>query len=123
MRTLAAIVPLLCAIATARADGTNATPTNATPTKTTGAVSQSLITELQKPPPAVTITPIEPKPNQITIGKTEATGILIEAAKTRPLWKLINPFSPPANSSVEDNVNRDITTGKVNGLKLFAITF
>ncbi len=100
-----------------RAEGTNAAPTNAP------AISQSLITELPKPVPSVTITPVEPKPNQMTIGKTEVSGILIEAAKTRPRWKLINPFSPPANSSVEDNVNRDITTGKVNGLKLFAIKF
>jgi hypothetical protein len=94
-----------------------------TPTNATGAISESLITELAKPAPIVTITPIEPKPNEITIGKTEVTGILIEAAKTRPRWKLINPFSPPANSSVEDNVNRDISTGKVDGLKVFAIKF
>jgi hypothetical protein len=119
MKTLALIVLLFSSVAIVRGEGTNAPPTN-----TVGTVTQSLITELPKPSPTTTIiTPVEPKPDQMTVGKAEVAGIFVEAAKTRPRWKLINPFSPPANSSVEDNVNRDITTGKVNGLKLFAVKF
>jgi len=104
-------------------DSVLAQETNAAPTNTVGTVTQSLITELPKPTAITTITPVQPKPNEMTIGKAEVTGIFVEAAKTRPRWKLINPFSPPTGASVEDNVNRDVTTGKVNGLKLFAIKF
>ena len=118
MKILCPTVLLFLTVASVLAEGTNAAPTN-----TVGTVTQSLITELPKPTTITTLTPAQAKPNEMTIGRTEVTGIFVEAAKTRPRWKLINPFSPPAGASVEDNVNRDVTTGKVNGLKLFAVKF
>jgi hypothetical protein len=69
------------------------------------------------------IEPLQPRPNEIQFGKVTASGIAIEGAKTKQPLKLINPFSPPANSSPEDNVVRNPFNGKVDGLKVFAIHF
>src|SRR5215831_17149869 len=114
MKSLSILTLFALSILTGRAGATNTAPVS---------VSQSLTTELPKSVPTVTITPVEPKPNQMTIGRTEASGILVEAVKTRSFLKLLNPFSPPTNSTVEDNVTRDISTGKVTGIKFFAVRF
>jgi len=79
--------------------------------------------ELSKSFQKSAITPLQPKPNEMTLGHVQASGIAIEIAKTKQPLKLLNPFSPLTNSSPEDNVVRDPFTGKVDGLKVFAIHF
>jgi len=69
------------------------------------------------------IMPLQPKPNEMSLGDLKVSGIAIEAAKTGQPLKLINPFSPPTNSSPEDNVVRDPFNGKVNGWKVFGVHF
>jgi hypothetical protein len=50
-------------------------------------------------------------------------GILVELVKTDNPWQLINPAAPERYGSAEDNVARDITSGKVSGLKFFGFRF
>ena len=85
--------------------------------------SDPLSIELSRKLQPSAIEPLQPKPNEMTLGNVKVSGIVIEAAKTKQPLKLINPFSPPTNSSPEDNVVRDPFNGKVNGLKVFAIHF
>jgi hypothetical protein len=63
------------------------------------------------------------KPNEIKSKNVTYSGIAVQVVKTdRPLH-LINPAAPAQYGSAEDNVARDPITGKVSGLKLFAISF
>jgi len=93
--------------------------TNAPAVLTPDPLSADLSKEIQS---SVILT-LEPKPNEMELGKTKVSGIAIEAAKTKQPLKLINPLSPPTNSAAEDNVVRDPFNGKVNGWKVFAIHF
>jgi hypothetical protein len=85
--------------------------------------SDPLSIELSRKLQPSAIEPLQPKPNEMILGKVKASGIAIEGAKTKRPLQLINPFSAPTNSSPEDNVVRDPFNGKVNGLKVFAIHF
>ena len=102
----------------AQAQSTNAPARSYQPAPFSADIAKDLSTKLDPS----TIRLLQPKPNEITIGQVKVSGIAVEAAKTGPL-KLINPFSPPTNSSPEDNVVRDPFNGKVNGLKVFAVHF
>jgi hypothetical protein len=69
------------------------------------------------------------------LGKVKASGIAIEITKTKRPFGVLDPFSPPPNSSSLDNFdhyrkesgldqkgpNQD--TLKENGLKVFSIHF
>jgi hypothetical protein len=135
MKTFSLLI-LAFSILAARADSTNASgpltlstnvsvgqqaATNA-PTPA-GSRSETLSTDLSKQLAPSTIIVLEPKPNELSLGRLKVSGIAIEAVKTGEPLKLINPFSPPTNSSPEDNVVRDPFNGKVNGLKVFAVHF
>ena len=50
-------------------------------------------------------------------------GILVELVKTDNPLQLINPAAPERYGSAEHNVARDITSGKVSGLKFFELRF
>ena len=133
MKTLLSLLILAASVWASRADSTNSpTPltlsTNAPvaqqPTNAPAASrSETLSIDLSKQLAPSTIILLEPKPNEISIGRMKASGIAVEAIKTGQPLKLINPFSPPTNSSPEDNVVRDPFNGKVNGLKVFAVHF
>jgi hypothetical protein len=63
------------------------------------------------------------KPNEIRTDGVTYSGILVELSKTDDPLQLFNPLAPAEYGSSEDNVARDPITGKVSGLKLFAISF
>jgi hypothetical protein len=123
MKKLLPFLILALSIVTVRAQ-TNAPAASAQSTNSpaTGR-SEPLTTELSRKVQPQAIIPLQSKPNEILLGKVKVSGIAVEAAKTKQPLKLINPFSPPVNSSPEDNVVRDPFNGKVNGLKVFAIHF
>lgn len=52
----------------------------------------------------------------------EYSGILVQAGRSNPL-QLINPFAPALYGDSEANVLRDLVTRKVEGLKLWQISF
>jgi hypothetical protein len=124
---------LLCSTVIVRGQSTNTVvvqqPTNAPagqPASTnvfTSFQSDPLSIELSRKLQPSALEPLEAKPNELTLGKVKVSGIAVEAGKTKQPLQLINPFSPPTNSSPEDNVVRDPFNGKVNGLKVFAIHF
>jgi hypothetical protein len=86
-------------------------------------LSDPLSLDLSRQVQPSVIEPLQPRPNEMTLGRVRASGIAIEATKTKQPLRLINPFFPPTNSSPEDNVVRDPFDGKVNGLKVFGISF
>src|SRR5258705_12414492 len=115
---------LLSSVTLACAQSTNAPATQTRSTNTPAPFQPDpLSAELSRSFQPSAITPLQPKPNEISLGNLKASGIAIEVVKTKQPLKLINPFSPPTNSSPEDNVVRDPFNGKVNGLKVFAIHF
>ena len=113
------LLSLLVSLISVRAASTNAPATNPPPVR----VAAPLVTEAPKLIQSSTLLALEPKPNEISLGKTKISGIAVEVVKTGQPLKLINPLSPPVNSSPEDNVVRDPFNGKVTGVKLFAIHF
>jgi hypothetical protein len=123
------VLCLLFATITVRAQSTNSPitqpePTNApAPSYQPAPFSADISKDLSKTLEPSTIIPLQPRPNEITLGNVKLSGIAVEAVKTPQPLKLINPFSPPKNSSPEDNVVRDPFNGKVNGLKVFAVHF
>lgn len=63
------------------------------------------------------------RPNQILGERFSYTGIAVQAIKADNRLQLLNPAAPAKYGSAEDNVTRDLRTGKVNGLKIFSIEF
>ena len=63
------------------------------------------------------------KANEIRKGNVIYSGVLVQIAKARNPAQLINPAAPSQYGSAEDNVARDLMTGRALGLKLFAIRF
>ena len=81
-------------------------------------------------PPEFRLAPANPlliekteKPNEIVGKNVTYSGIAVQLAKTDNPLQLINPAAPARYGSSEDNVSRDPMTGKVTGLKIFAIDF
>lgn len=63
------------------------------------------------------------KPNQIVVGKLTYEGIMVQMVRIDDLFQLFNPAAPPEYGSAEDNVVRDLITGRPSGLKIFSIKF
>ncbi len=55
--------------------------------------------------------------------KARYQGIAADVARTGKPLQMINPVAPEEFGTGELNVTRDFTTGRVNGLKLFAVNF
>src|SRR3954469_687439 len=114
MKILSLLI-LAFSIVAIRAESTNAPPVRQPSTNAPAALpSEQLNTDLSRKLAPSTIIVLEPKPNEISLGRLKASGIAVEAVKTGQPLKLINPFAPPVNSSPEDNVVRDPFNGKVN---------
>jgi hypothetical protein len=62
-------------------------------------------------------------PNEIVKGNFAYGGIAVAAFKTDNPLQLISPFAPEKYGSGEDNVLRDLKTGRTSGCKLFQIQF
>ena len=65
----------------------------------------------------------EGNPNEIVKGNFAYSGIAVAAFKTDNLLQLVSPFAPEKYGSGEDNVLRDLKTGRTSGCKLFQIKF
>jgi hypothetical protein len=65
----------------------------------------------------------EGNPNEIVNGNFAYSGIAVAAFKTDNLLQLVSPFAPAKYGSGEDNVLRDLKTGRTSGWKLFQIQF
>ena len=65
----------------------------------------------------------EGNPNEIVKGNFAYSGIALAAFKTDNPLQLVSPFAPAKYGSSEDNVLRDLKTGKTSGWKLFQIRF
>jgi len=77
----------------------------------------------QRPPDRHLLVEKVQKPNEVAGEKAIYSGIGVQLAKTDNPLQLINPVAPAEYGSSEDNVVRDPVSGKVSGLKLFAIRF
>jgi hypothetical protein len=65
------------------------------------------------------------KPNTIQSANPAVTysGIIPQVIKTDNPLQLINPFAPASYGNAADNLDRDIITGRPNGLKFFSMGF
>ena len=115
----------------AHAQSTNSLPsTNPPPThiiSTNTLASQAASSALQSEAlSTASISSIQLRPekaNEIEKGKLVLGGISVQVIKTHRPLQLFNPLAPPQYGSPEDNVVRDMNTGRVVGLKFFAISF
>ena len=118
MRILVSLVAFMAALA-AGAQTTNASASKVTASQLKGPVQ--VIQSGGSPKTVVTLE--QPKPNEIVKGKVTYNGILVTAAKTGHPLQLVNPLAPPEYGLPEDNVVRDPGSGRVLGLKFFALKF
>jgi hypothetical protein len=65
----------------------------------------------------------EGDPNEIVKRNFAYSGIAVAAFKTDNLLQLVNPFAPAKYGPSENNVLRDLKTGRLSGCKLFQIQF
>jgi hypothetical protein len=66
---------------------------------------------------------LKPKPVDLQFGKFTIGGSLAEAFSSRNPLNALNPFVPRNYGAVERNLARDLTTGRISGLKLFSVEF
>jgi len=63
------------------------------------------------------------KKTEIVKGNVAYNGLAVQAVKVGNPLQLVNPVAPPRYGSAEDNVSRDLFTGRASGLKIFSIRF
>jgi len=63
------------------------------------------------------------RPNVIESDTYSLSGIAIQIAKTDSLWALISPRASRDYGFGEQNVVRDVITGRISGLRLFSFEF
>ncbi len=102
---------LLCALGASVA-GAQTTNSNTT--------LQSVPT-LPTPPPQGVLRP--ERPNEINRGNVAYSGLVVQVAKARNPLQLVNPAAPPEYGSAMDNLDRDPTSGRAFGLKIFSLRF
>ena len=64
-----------------------------------------------------------PKANEIVRGNVVYSGVAVQVVRTSNPLQLVNPAAPARYGSAEDNVLRDPTTGRSEGLKFLSIRF
>lgn len=64
-----------------------------------------------------------PRPNEITVGRTTFSGVLVQLIKVRKPLELINPAAPPEDGPADENLARNLITQRPMGLKLFNLSF
>ena len=66
----------------------------------------------------------QPQPvNEVTLDDILYSGIAVQVFKDISPLQLVNPLAPAKSGDGEQNVVRDSVTGKVVGLKFFAVNF
>ena len=63
------------------------------------------------------------KPNEIVKGNVAYSGVAVQVVKTSNPLQLVNPAASPRYGAAEDNVSRDLFSGRASGLKIFSIRF
>jgi hypothetical protein len=66
--------------------------------------------------------PLHP-PNEVVRGDLIFSGGFVQMLAAEKPFELINPLAPVGAGQAENNTTYDLTTGKSEGLKLFAISF
>jgi len=66
---------------------------------------------------------LEPKPNELRLGKVTLSGIAVEVARVDNPLQLFNPWAPPEYGESQDNAAFSLITGQVTGWKFFAFGF
>ena len=64
-----------------------------------------------------------PKPDQLVGRRFTFSGIAVQVIKAENPLQLLNPIAPEEYGSDEDKVNRDLHSGKVDGLKILSFKF
>jgi hypothetical protein len=64
-----------------------------------------------------------PTLNRILGARFIYTGIAIELARADNPIQLLNPLALERYGDAEQNVSRDLITGRITGLKLFSVSF
>lgn len=89
----------------------------------TGPAGQEFKTVPKVANPEVLTPPLKPNTIQGANPAVTFSGIIPQAVKTRNPLQLINPFAPASYGNAADNLDRDIITGRPNGLKFFSLGF
>ena len=79
------------------------------------------IPTLPAPPPSGVLRP--ERPNEINRGNVAYSGLAVQLAKARNPLQLFNPAAPAQYGSAMDNLDRDPTSARAFGLKIFSIRF
>ena len=61
--------------------------------------------------------------NEIKVRGRAYSGILVQAAKSKNLLQMVNPFAPARYGSGWDNITQNVTDGRIIGLKVFAVSY
>lgn len=61
--------------------------------------------------------------NEVTLGDITYNGIAVQVFQDTSPLQLVNPLAPAEHGDGEQYVTRDSVTGKVVGLKFFAVNF
>jgi len=110
---------VIFAASAAGAQPTNAPPAKVTSPQATQTVQSRGVAEIKQP----VLVLQSPKLNEIVKGKITYSGIAVAAVKSRHPLTLLSPLASPEYGGPEDSVVRDPATGRVLGLKLFALQF
>ena len=70
----------------------------------------------------LTLSP-SPTINQIISGGFIYSGIMVQLIRADNPLQLINPAAPARYGYAEQNLSRDLITGRANGLRLFSVRF
>ncbi|MEW6306733.1 MAG: hypothetical protein AB1705_24975 [Verrucomicrobiota bacterium] len=78
-------------------------------------------TTLTTKPKDLIVEPAKPAPNEVITEKARYSGVLVQCAKGNAV-QLVNPVAPAEYGQGEQSVTRDVTTGKIDGIKLFSFS-
>ncbi len=99
-----------------------ASPTNApTATQLTNAlpaIKQAPVPEAVLLTPPLVKAPAKPEGSKVVVG-----GAIPKVARSKSFWQMFNPFAPREYGNGEENVNRDLLTGRAQGVTLLSFSF
>jgi len=89
-------------------------------------VPQDHLTNIARPTTTVAGTAVRASSSAPSTGspdRPKVSGALVQAARVKNPLQLINPLAPMDLGNGQDNVSRDPSSGKAEGIKLFSIKF
>jgi hypothetical protein len=85
-----------------------------------GGTLQTTPTQPGPPPPGLFRSP---RANEIFHGNIVYSGVAVQVVKAHNPLQLFNPAAPPQYGSAQDNLDRDPTSIRTFGLKIFSLRF